>query len=68
MDSNNLPEAPGPRANVRGAAAAVVVRDALGAAKVFGQEVQLVHGGLERQLVQPLLGRAGRLQTQKEEE
>lgn len=68
MNCNNPPKAAGPRANVRGAAATVVVRDALGAAKVFGQEVQLVHGGLERQLVQPLLGRAGRLQTQMEEE
>lgn len=62
-DVFNLPEAPGARADVRGAAATVVVRDALRAAKVFGQEVQLVHRWLERQLVQPLLGRAGRLQT-----
>lgn len=62
------PKAPGARANVRGAAATVVVRDALRAAEVFRQEVQLVHGWLERQLVQPLLGRAGRLQTQMKEE
>lgn len=53
-----LPEAPGARADVRRSPAAVVVRDALRAAKVLGQEVQLVHGWLEGQLVQALLGGA----------
>lgn len=53
-----LPEAPGARAHVRRSSAAVVVRDALCAAEVLGQEVQLVHGWLEGQLVQPLLGGA----------
>lgn len=47
-----------------GAAAPVVVCDALGAAEVLGQEVELVHGGLGGQLVQPLLRRAGGLQDQ----
>lgn len=46
---------------MRRAAASVIIRDALCAAKVLGQEVQLVHGRLEGQLVQTLLGRAGRL-------
>lgn len=66
--TKDLPEAPGARANVRRTAAAIVVRDALRAAKVFRQEVQLVHRWLERQLVQPLLGRAGRLRTGMQEE
>lgn len=60
----DLPETPRPRADVRRAPAPVVVRDALRASKVLRQEVQLVHGWLKRQLVQALLGRAGRLQTQ----
>lgn len=50
------------------AAAPVVVGDALGAAKVLGQEVQLIHGGLEGQLVQPLLRRAGGLEGEEERE
>lgn len=41
--------------------AAVVVGDALGAAEVLGQEVELVHGGLEGQLMQSLLRGAGGL-------
>ena len=55
----DLPEAPGPRADVRGTPAPVVVGDALRAPKVLRQEVELVHRWLKRQLVQPLLGRAG---------
>lgn len=38
--------------------AAVIVGDALGAAEVLGQEVELVHGGLEGQLMQSFLRRA----------
>ncbi len=53
------PEASRARADVRRASAPVVVCDALGAAEMLGQEVQLVHGRLEGQLVQTLLGRAG---------
>lgn len=41
--------------------AAVVVGDALGAAEVLGQEVELVHGGLEGQLMQSFLRGAGGL-------
>lgn len=52
------PEAAGARPKVGGAVAAVVVGDALGAAEVLGQEVELVHGGLEGQLMQSLLRRA----------
>lgn len=61
------PKAPGPRADVRRPPAPIIVRDALCASKVLGQEVQLVHRWLERQLVQPLLGRAGRLQRKMKE-
>lgn len=50
------PEASGARTDVRRAAPAVVVCDALCAAKMLGQEVQLIHGWLEGQLVQTLLG------------
>lgn len=59
------PEAPRARTDVRRASAPVIVRDALCAAKVLGQEVQLVHGRLEGQLVQTLLGRAGWLQRER---
>lgn len=38
--------------------AAIIVSDALGAAEVLGQEVELVHGGLEGQLMQSFLRRA----------
>ena len=55
------PEAPRARPHRRGAAATILIRDALGAAEVFGEEVELVHGGLVGQLVQALLGGAGRL-------
>jgi len=60
------PEASRARADVRWASAPVVIRDALGAAKVLGQEVQLVHGRLERQLVETLLGWAGWLKRDVE--
>lgn len=63
-----LPETPGARAHVRRSPATVVVRDALRAAKVLGQEVQLVHGWLEGQLVQAFLGGAWRLQRHSETE
>lgn len=49
-----LPEAAGARSH-GGGASSLLVRDALGA-EVFGEEVQLVRRGLERQLVQLLLG------------
>ena len=55
------PEAPRARPHCRGAAAAILVCDALGAAEVFGEEMELIHGGLVGQLVQTLLGGAGRL-------
>ncbi len=48
-----LPEAAGARSH-GGGAASLLVRDALGA-EVFGEEVQLVWGRLEGQLVQLLL-------------
>lgn len=62
-----VPEAPRARPNVR-RPASVVVCHALRAAEVLGQEVQLVHGGLEGQLVQTLLRRARRLVTGKRRE
>lgn len=68
MMSFPSPEAAGARAHVWRAPAAVVVRDALRAAEVLGQEVQLVHGGLEGQLVQALLRRARRLQGHSQAE
>lgn len=55
------PEAPRARPHGRRAAAAILVCDALGAAEMFGEEMELVHGGLVGQLVQTLLGGAGRL-------
>lgn len=54
------PQTPRARPHMRWSPA-VVISDALSAAEVFGQEVQLVQCGLERQLMQPLLRRAGRL-------
>ncbi len=57
------PQTPWARPHMRWSPA-VVISDALSAAKVFGQEVQLVQCGLERQLMQPLLRRAGRLKKQ----
>lgn len=53
-----LPKASRARADMWRSSSAVVVCDALCAAKVLGQEVQLVHGWLEGQLVQTLLGGA----------
>jgi hypothetical protein len=53
-DVGGVPEAAGARPHGRDAAALVRPPDALGA-EVLGQEVQLVGGGLEGQLVQLLL-------------
>lgn len=60
------PEAPGARPHSGGAAPPILIRDALGAAKVLGQEVQLVQGGLVGQLVQALLRRAGGLRERSD--
>lgn len=57
----SVPQAPGSWAQA-GRVPPVLVRDALRAAEMLGKEMQLVGGGLVRQLVQPLLGGRGRLQ------
>lgn len=50
-----VPETPGPRAQA-GRVPALLVRDALRTAEMLRKEMQLVGGGLVRQLVQALLG------------
>lgn len=55
------PEAPRTGPHGGRATTAILVRDALRAAEVFGEEVEFVHCRLVGQLVQALLGGAGRL-------
>lgn len=57
----SVPQAPGSWAQA-GRVPPVLVCDALRAAEMLGKEMQLVGGGLVRQLMQPLLGGRGRLQ------
>lgn len=51
----SVPQAPGSWAQT-GRVPPLLIRDALSAAEVFGEEMQLIGGGLVWQLVQPLLG------------
>lgn len=62
------PEASRTRADVWRTSPPIVVCDALCAAKVLGQEMQLIHGWLKGQLVQTLLRRAGRLEGEIRDE
>lgn len=56
----SVPETARARPNIR-RPPSIIIGDALCAAEMFGQKVQLVQRGLKGQLMQPLLRRAGRL-------
>lgn len=68
LSGASAPETPRAGPHGGGAAATILVRDALGAAEVFGQKVQLVHRGLVGELMKALLGGAGGLGESGESE
>lgn len=53
-----IPQAPGSRAEIR-RAASIFTRNALGASKMLGEEVQFIRGRLVGKLVEPFLGGGG---------